>query len=330
MPAAPVSGQEMIEGQLNAEERRILTEAIRNAPQPPRTLVEVGTWLGGGSTLHILRAMQANGVGHLWGIEAHREMYERMIANLRAAAPDALDRFTPLFGFSEKVIPRWLAELPTGTGVDFVFLDGGDNPREQLAEFQLLDPHIPVGGQLLAHDAKIRKGKWLGPFLRALDHWETTLHDVSDEGLLHAIKRAVHAFTGKGPFALEQAVLARVQMPSHVSTHDAQVNALHRFVWWADTRHEDGSAVRKADAGALNRGRQLVIAFHAVDVPGEIRFLIETQALFAGVTGHPAEKLHPLVVKPRIVNIGHTLNLSHLERKFTGLTRLVRHVGENS
>lgn len=191
MPAAPVSGQEMIEGQLNAEERRILTEAIRNAPQPPRTLVEVGTWLGGGSTLHILRAMQANGVGHLWGIEAHREMYERMIANLRAAAPDALDRFTPLFGFSEKVIPRWLAELPTGTGVDFVFLDGGDNPREQLAEFQLLDPHIPVGGQLLAHDAKIRKGKWLGPFLRALDHWETTLHDVSDEGLLHAIKRAV-------------------------------------------------------------------------------------------------------------------------------------------
>jgi len=29
----------------------------------------LGTWLGGGSTLHILRALEQNGVGHLYGIE---------------------------------------------------------------------------------------------------------------------------------------------------------------------------------------------------------------------------------------------------------------------
>jgi predicted O-methyltransferase YrrM len=177
-----------IEGQLNARERRLLTEAIVGASPKPRVLLEVGTWLGGGSTLHILRALEQNGVGHLWGIEADRSVYERMLANLRAAAPEASERFTPLFGFSQAVIPRWLAEQRLPPSVDFVFLDGGNRPKEQIDEFRLLDPHIPVGGQLMAHDAKLRKGKWLVPYLSRLDNWRTKLHDVSDEGLLHARK----------------------------------------------------------------------------------------------------------------------------------------------
>ena len=181
---------EAIEGQLNAVERRLLTEAIVGAAVKPRVLIEVGTWYGGGSTLHILRALEKNGVGHLWGIEADRSVYERMTSNLRHGVPAACQRFTALFGFSEDVIPRWLAERGTDASVDFVFLDGGNNPGEQIAEFRLLDPHIPVGGQLMAHDAKLRKGKWLVPYLSRLDNWQTELHDVSDEGLLHAWKVA--------------------------------------------------------------------------------------------------------------------------------------------
>ena len=98
-----------IEGQLNDTERRILTEAILRAPKKPQVVIEVGTWLGGGSTLHILRALEENGVGHLWGIEADRSIYERMLANIKAAVPEASARFTPLFGFSQNVIPEWLA-----------------------------------------------------------------------------------------------------------------------------------------------------------------------------------------------------------------------------
>ena len=153
-------------------------------------MVEVGTWLGGGSTLHILHALHQRGAGHLWGVEADRSICDRMIANIRAAAPEASNRFTPLFGFSQNVIPKWLAEQKTGFQVDFAFLDGGNRPGEQITEFELLDPLIPVGGQLMAHDAKLRKGKWLVPYLSRLDHWQVTLHDVSDEGLLHARKIA--------------------------------------------------------------------------------------------------------------------------------------------
>jgi hypothetical protein len=183
--------QPPVEGQLNATERRLLTEAILHAPRPPRVAVEVGTWLGGGSTLHILRALEKNSCGHLWGIEAYRNIYDQMLANLKAGAPDALHRFTPLFGFSQEVIPQWLAEHPPGFEIDFAFLDGGDNPLEQITEFRLLDPHIPIGGQLMAHDAKFRKAKWLVPYLALLDNWQMQIHDVSREGLLHARKLAL-------------------------------------------------------------------------------------------------------------------------------------------
>jgi predicted O-methyltransferase YrrM len=175
-------------GQLNAEERRILTAAILDADLKPQVVLEVGTWLGGGSTLHILRALQQNGEGHLWGVEADRSIYERMIANINTAAPEAVNRFTPLFGLSQDVIPNWLKELGPEAKIDVVFLDGGDNPMEQITEFKLLADRIPVGGRLLAHDAKLRKGKWLRPYLALLDNWEVRVHDVSTEGLLDAIK----------------------------------------------------------------------------------------------------------------------------------------------
>jgi predicted O-methyltransferase YrrM len=179
-----------IEGQLNATERQLLTRAIVECAEKPKVVIEVGTWFGGGSTLHILRALQKNGTGHLWGIEVDRSTYDKMVANIRAAAPDAAGRFTPLFGFSQEVLRKWLPEQGPVVRVDFAFLDGGNNPREQIEEFQLLDPVIPVGGQLMAHDAKMRKGRWLVPYLSRLDNWQSQLHDVSEEGLFYARKIA--------------------------------------------------------------------------------------------------------------------------------------------
>jgi len=180
----------VIAGQLNEAERRLIMETITQAAKKPLVVIEVGTWLGGGSTLHILRALEKNGCGHLWGIEADRQIYERMIANLKAGAPEALHRFTPLFGFSQQVIPQWLAEQPADLAVDFAFLDGGNNLMEQITEFRLIESRVPVGGQIMAHDANFRKAKFLVPFISRWDNWRTQIYDISNEGLLHAIKTA--------------------------------------------------------------------------------------------------------------------------------------------
>ena len=81
--------------------------------------------------------------------------------HLEKAVPAALHRFTPLFGFSQQVIPQWLAQQGPGFEIDLAFLDGGNNPLEQIIEFRLLDPHMPVGAVLMFHDAKLRKGNRL-------------------------------------------------------------------------------------------------------------------------------------------------------------------------
>jgi len=177
-----------IPGQLSTGERELLTSALTSSARKPERVVEVGTWLGGGSTLHILRALHQNGCGHLWGIEYNRDIYEQMLANIRKACPEAIERFTPLFGSSEEAIPTWLRELPPGATVDFAFLDGGDHPNEQIAEFLLLDPVMPVGSELMSHDALVRKGSWFVPYLRELDHWETELLRLSEVGLFRAKK----------------------------------------------------------------------------------------------------------------------------------------------
>jgi hypothetical protein len=185
-----------IEGQLNPAEREILSNAILKAPKKPEVVIEVGTWLGGGSTLIFLRALHQNGVGHLWGVEADPSIYDRMMANLTGQAPEVMDRFTPLFGFSDQVLPQWVAEQKKPFQVDVAFLDGGNNPAEQIAEFDILDPYLPVGAQLFGHDANYRKGKWLVPFLARLDNWESKVQDVSAEGLLTARKMAAQPSLG--------------------------------------------------------------------------------------------------------------------------------------
>ncbi len=177
-----------IEGQLNPAERAFLTKVILEAPVKPEVVIEVGTWLGGGSTLQFLRALQANGTGHLWGVEAFRGIYEKMIANIRLGAPEAVGRFTPIFGFSTEVLPEWLASLPSGKEIDCVFLDGGDNPMEQIKEFKLLASRVRIGGIVMAHDTHTRKGKWFVPYMAELDNWEMQLLDLSSYGLLHARK----------------------------------------------------------------------------------------------------------------------------------------------
>jgi predicted O-methyltransferase YrrM len=172
-----------IESQLHPAEKEILKSKTLAAAQP--TILEIGTYKGGGSTLTFLEALKRKGSGRLIGIEAHPDVFAEMKANIASVDLEFFDFFEPIGGFSQRVIPDLLLRFPR---FDLVFLDGGNNPREQIDEFELLKNAIPVGGYLFSHDANLRKGRWLVPYISELDNWRVTIHQASEEGLLEAEK----------------------------------------------------------------------------------------------------------------------------------------------
>lgn len=174
-----------IESQLHPAEKDILKKALASFDAP--TILEVGTYKGGGSTLTFLQVLESLGRGKLVGIEADRSVFDEMKSNISSVYPSYFDFFEPIHGFSQAVIPSLLLRIKR---FDLVFLDGGNNPREQIEEFELLKEAIPVGGYLFSHDANLRKGRWLVPYLLELDNWRTVIHQASEEGLLEAEKLA--------------------------------------------------------------------------------------------------------------------------------------------
>lgn len=198
-------------GQFSDAEREFLASSLRQATRPARVLIEVGTAGGLGSTRTTLDTIRRIGTGHLWGIEAGGRNFEVMAQNLTQCFDDLATWFTPVKGFADQVLPSLLAGLSEPVSVDFVFLDGGNHPAEQIREYRLLVPHMPVGAQLLSHDAKLRKGKWLVPYLRQLDNWEVSLHELSEVGLLHARKTSDRPSTGSRIRAEAGLLLRRLQ-----------------------------------------------------------------------------------------------------------------------
>jgi predicted O-methyltransferase YrrM len=176
---------ETIESQLSSSEKAILRQAVEKFASP--RILEIGTYKGGGSTLTFLEALKSKDCGRLIGVEASAEVFAEMKANIESVDADYSRFFEAIEGFSQQVIPKILTGIST---LDIVFLDGGNNPREQIEEFELIKNSIPVGGYLFSHDANLRKGQWFVPYILALDNWRTTVHQVSEEGLLEAIKLA--------------------------------------------------------------------------------------------------------------------------------------------
>jgi predicted O-methyltransferase YrrM len=174
-----------IESQLHPKEKEVLLNKLATIPSP--TILEIGTYMGGGSTLTFLEAIKRKGAGKLIGIEANPNVFAEMKANIASVDHGYFAFFEPISGFSQRVIPDLLTKY---TQYDLAFLDGGNNPREQIEEFELLKEAIPVGGFIFSHDANLRKGHWLVPYLSALDNWRVIIHQASEEGLLEAEKIA--------------------------------------------------------------------------------------------------------------------------------------------
>jgi len=129
---------------------------------------EVGTWEGGGSTFFIAQALHDNGFGILHTTEADSDLVRSTTANYARYLPHLLPRVNFHHGRSTDVYPPLLAELPLA---NVVFLDGGQDAEQTLAEFRMFDRSLSEGGTLMLHDWDNEKMRLVRPQIEGSSDW---------------------------------------------------------------------------------------------------------------------------------------------------------------
>lgn len=155
-----------IPGQLWRADRKLLYETIRRVK--PQTVVEVGTWHGGGSTYFISQALHDNNFGMLHTIEVDPQAYAIAQDNYRRHLPHLRNRVRFHFGKATDVYPALLRDLGQ---IDALFLDGSANPEEALAEFEMFKPFLRKGAVVLMHDWDNEKMTLLRPKIEQSSEW---------------------------------------------------------------------------------------------------------------------------------------------------------------
>jgi hypothetical protein len=159
-------GHPRLPGQMWFEDRRVLYDTVRGLK--PRRCFEVGTWLGGGSTLTIGRALRKNGVGRLHSVEtdewAHRRAREAYARHLPELGP-----FVDLHlgDYREVLAPV----LDREGGVDFFVLDGAEDADETIEQFSFFNERSHPGTGLFAHDWRTEKCRLVRPALERSTTW---------------------------------------------------------------------------------------------------------------------------------------------------------------
>lgn len=176
----------MPDGQMLHDERVALHEAVLR--RRPRTVFEVGTWCGGGSTYQIVSALQKIGSGHLTTCEIDQKLFAE--AHAFYSSPE-LSRFCTVHNrYAHELL---LETIEAAGPPDLAFFDGSEDPHDALYDFQLLDRHAKSGTVLLVHDwlpHRSAKANLLRPYLEKLETWKIlrVLMPPISVGLVEAVK----------------------------------------------------------------------------------------------------------------------------------------------
>ena len=166
-------------GQLHNEERKLLFETIYN--MRPKVVCEVGTCRGGGSTYYIAKALECAGGndGVLFTIENNPEFiaYRTHLYESTEEFIALKDRIVFIVGNSLSVYPDILKNLKS---IDVCMLDGAEDSLQNLYEFCMFKPFIPVGGILFCHDWDTLKTDFLRPVIDQDKDWKI---EVIEKGL---------------------------------------------------------------------------------------------------------------------------------------------------
>jgi tRNA A58 N-methylase Trm61 len=155
---------------LDPKEHKALYDAI--VESSPKNVFEIGTRKGGGSTLYILQALRKLNKGTLHTVEIKPEAYNDAVQLYKKKFPGLLPFGKFYLGKSTDVFGKILEKMDK---VDFLFLDGEENPDSTMVEYDLFRNKFKKGSRLACHDWKISKMKKLKPVLLEDSGWKQLL-----------------------------------------------------------------------------------------------------------------------------------------------------------
>jgi predicted O-methyltransferase YrrM len=185
-------GCRSIPGQLWRAERKLLYETIRKVK--PSTVVEVGTWHGGGSTYFISQALHDNGFGMLHTIEINPDAHQTAKDNYRRHLPHLLGHVHFHLGKATDIYPPLLRELKN---IDTVFLDGSASPNEARDEFEMFKPFLRRGAVVLMHDWDNEKMTLLRPYIEQSSEWKVQQTITAPHSVGFAVVERVQVMANK-------------------------------------------------------------------------------------------------------------------------------------
>jgi predicted O-methyltransferase YrrM len=160
-------GEPGLSGLMWFEDRRVLYNVIRTV-QPQRCF-EVGTWLGGGSTLVIATALRQNQQGVLHTIELDPDI----ASQARSSYEQHLQPLLPYVRFHRGDYADILPSIiEREQGVDFVILDGAEDAEQTMRQFLFFERCLEPGAVVVAHDWNTDKSAELRPYLETSRDWD--------------------------------------------------------------------------------------------------------------------------------------------------------------
>lgn len=158
--------RDSMEGQMSPIERETMYNTI--CKYKPKTVFEIGTWKGGGSTYIISSALHDNGSGILTTIENYPEFYNHAV-NLYNGELSYLKPYINFnLGCSVEIYTPILQNIDS---VDFLLLDGAEDADQTVLEYNLFASKFTCGSIIMCHDWKTHKCEKIKTILSS-DTWE--------------------------------------------------------------------------------------------------------------------------------------------------------------
>ena len=173
-----------IPGQMYMADRKALFDAILQ--YKPACCFEVGTYTGGGSTFFLASAFAKLGKGRVITLEVDEQMHNRAVEAYRRLLPGLLPFVEFLHGGHPSHFMPYIEAM--GEIVECVFLDGAEDGKETLEQYEFFTPFFRPGSILAAHDWNTEKMGLLKPIIAGKGPWsiKVELYEPASVGFIVA------------------------------------------------------------------------------------------------------------------------------------------------